>query len=110
MIYFKKLAVLLVSALFLVGCESISGSDSNTADAPGGNSKGCFVFSCKIYTSISPSISGYPKTEYRTIEECDMTESEARDLANSYPFKDQIKIKSGNHTVTTTTTTTYKRK
>jgi hypothetical protein len=39
-----------------------------------------------------------------------MTESEARDLANSYPFKDQIKIKSGNHTVTTTTTTTYKRK
>lgn len=110
MSYVKQLAVLLVFALFLVGCESISGSDSDTADTPGGNSKGCFVFRSKIYTSISPSISGYPKTEYYTVEECNITESEARDKANSYPLKDQIKIKSGNHTVTATTTTTYRRK
>lgn len=110
MIYFKSIAVLLVSALILVGCESISGSGNDTAGTPGGNSKGCFIFSSKIYTSISPSISGYPKTEYRTVEQCNMTESEARDISNSSPLKDQIKIKSGNHTVTTTITTTYRRK
>jgi hypothetical protein len=110
MSYVKQLAVLLVFALYLVGCESISGSDSDTADTPGRKSKGCFVFKSKIYTTISPSISGYPKTEYQTVEECNITESEAREKANSYPFNDQIKIKSGKHTVTTTVTTTYRRK
>jgi hypothetical protein len=110
MSYVKQLAVLLVFALFLVGCESVSGSNSDTADTPGGNTKGCFVFTSKIYSTISPSISGYPKTEYQTVEECNITESQARDKANSYPFKDQIKINSGTHRITVTVTTKYRRK
>jgi hypothetical protein len=96
--------------LFLSGCENTNVSNASGSDTPGGNSKACFVFTSKIYSTVSPSLPGYPKTEFQTVEECNITENDARTKASSYPFKDQIKINSGTHRITVTVTTTYRKK
>lgn len=92
----KHLIYILFTAIFLCSCEK---DDSNE--------KCCWKFSTKSVTSISPSVSGYPKIVTSETTQCNLTEAEADEIIEK--LSTTAKSSSGGYTVTIKTTVTKKK-
>ena len=92
----KHFICILFAVMFLCSCEK---DDSNE--------KCCWKFSTKTVTSISPSVSGYPKTVTSETTQCGLTEAEADEVIEK--LSTTAKSSSGGYTVTIKTTVTKKK-
>ena len=64
--------------------------------------KYCWTFACKVYTTVSPSLQGYPSTTNASVSRCELTEAEAESYRKS---QDQVsKTSSSGYNITSTTT------
>lgn len=91
--------VLLFASLLLLVALTFSCSKED-------NEKYCWKFTVKQTTSISPSMSGYPKTVTSTTTQCDLTEDEAEDAAKKLTSTTTTSANGYKITVKTTVTKT----
>lgn len=91
--------VLLFTSLFLILAFASCSKDDDE--------KYCWKFTVKQTTTVSPVISGYPKTITSTSTQCDLTESEADEVVKK--LSTTTSSSSQGYTVTVKTTVTKTR-
>jgi len=91
----------LLSLLLIIGLVSVIPFYSCDKEA---EEKCCWYFTVKQVTSISPFTSGYPKTSYSTVKQCDLTESEAETVISK--MTNVATSSSGKYNITVSTTVT----
>lgn len=69
--------------------------------------KCCWKFTVKKVMSVSPNLSGFPKTTTSSSTQCDLTESEADVVASK--MTNTTNVPGNGHTFTTKTTVTKKK-
>ena len=93
---------ILIAVLVVVFCSC------GVADPVDNSMKQCYEFTVKTYTTISPNISGYPKTDYIYITQCGLSKQDADNIKKE--FTSSMTVVTGGVTITATQTCTYKEK